>query len=56
MRFINYKIFRSFGTQDRPKPDDFEWIIQQMCKWDNLELDTAQIKKISTQCTGHLIE
>ncbi|MFW1942641.1 ABC transporter substrate-binding protein [Acinetobacter guillouiae] len=49
-------IIRSFGTQDRPKPEDFEWIIQQMCKWDNLELDTAQIKNISAQCTGHLNE
>lgn len=45
-------IIRSFGTQNAVKASDFEWIIQQMCKWDGLELDQTQMKHIIAQCAG----
>lgn len=46
-------IIRSFGTQNTVQASDFEWIIQQMCKWDGLVLDQAQRKHIIAQCTGN---
>ena len=49
------KIIRSFGVQDAVKSSDFEWIMQQMRKWDDLELGPDQIKIIAAQCTGNLI-
>lgn len=41
---------RSFGTQDAIHVADFEWIIQQMCKWDNLQLSPSEIQKIAQGC------
>lgn len=49
------KIIRSFGVQDAVKSSDFEWIMQQMRKWDDLELGPDQIKIIAAQCTGNII-
>ncbi|MDR0237861.1 ABC transporter substrate-binding protein [Acinetobacter sp.] len=45
-------IIRSFGMQNAPKAEDFEWILQQMCEWENLKLDQSQIKAIAVQCVG----
>lgn len=41
--------------QDPPKANDFEWILQQMCKWENLKLDPSQMKAIAVQCIGKSI-
>ena len=49
------KIIRSFGVQDAVKSSDFEWIMQQMRKWDDLALGPDQIKIIAAQCTGNMI-
>ena len=49
------KIIRSFGVQDAVKSSDFEWIMQQMRKWDDLALGSDQIKIIAAQCTGNMI-
>ncbi len=49
------KIIRSFGVQDAVKSSDFEWIMQQMRKWNDLELGSDQIKIIAAQCTGNMI-
>ncbi|MDQ9021478.1 ABC transporter substrate-binding protein [Acinetobacter sichuanensis] len=46
------KIIRSFGTQHPPQSNDFEWMIQQMCKWQNLQLDAKKINAIAMQCIG----
>lgn len=48
-------IIRSFGMQNAPKAEDFEWILQQMCEWENLKLDQSQIKAIAVQCVGKCI-
>ena len=49
------KIIRSFCVQDAVKSSDFEWIMQQMRKWDDLALGPDQIKIIAAQCTGNMI-
>jgi len=33
-----------------PQPEDFHWIFQQMQKWDELQLDQAQVTALSHQC------
>ncbi|AXY59613.1 MULTISPECIES: ABC transporter substrate-binding protein [Acinetobacter] len=49
-------IIRSFGLQKNIKSSDFEWILLQMCKWDNRQLEAEQIQKIANQCTGITIQ
>ena len=45
------KIIQNFVQQDvTPKASDFEWIIQQMQKWDHLDLNNDTISKIAQQC------
>jgi NitT/TauT family transport system ATP-binding protein len=33
-----------------PKTEDFHWIFQQMQKWEELQLDQAQVTTLSHQC------
>lgn len=40
------------GNDATPKLEDFNWIITQMQKWDNLSLDSAEFLKISQSCIG----
>lgn len=46
------KVIRSFGTQSEPNVHDFEWILNQMQKWENLKLEPAEAQKIIRQCIG----
>ena len=44
-------IIQNLVPQDvRPKASDFEWMIHQMQKWDNLEIDDQKIETIAKQC------
>lgn len=44
-------IIHNLVPQDvSPKASDFEWIIHQMHKWDNLELSDENIEQIAKQC------
>lgn len=52
--YKSQNIIRSFGVQHLPATVDFEWIIQQMCKWQNIQLDATQIKAIARQCVGSI--
>ena len=45
-------IIRSFGVQKAPQVDNFKWIVQQMCKWEQLELSLSDIEQIAQQCVG----
>lgn len=49
-------IIRSFGVQKVPQVDHFKWIVQQMSKWEHLELSTAEVEQIAQQCVGIAIE
>lgn len=45
------KIIQQFVENDAtPKVEDFDWLLSQMQKWDNLTLDAAEYKKISHSC------
>ena len=33
-----------------PKVEDFYWLLEQMQKWDELQLDQAQITSLGAQC------
>lgn len=45
------KIIQNLVQQDvTPKTTDFEWIIQQMRKWDHLDITEEQITKVAQQC------
>lgn len=44
------QIIRCFGTQHIPQVEDFEWILQQMNQWDDLNLDAEKIKAIAQSC------
>ncbi|SDC09896.1 ABC transporter substrate-binding protein [Acinetobacter boissieri] len=43
-------IIQNFTEQQKPKVTDFEWIIQQMCKWENLSLTEKEARHIATTC------
>ncbi len=43
-------IIRTFVDHTQPKVTDFEWIIAQMCKWDELKLEKTQITQIANEC------
>lgn len=44
-------IIQNLVPQDvRPKASDFEWMIHQMQKWDNLEVNDQKIETIAKQC------
>ncbi|WP_010112542.1 CmpA/NrtA family ABC transporter substrate-binding protein [Acinetobacter sp. P8-3-8] len=44
-------IIQNLVPQDvRPKASDFEWMIHQMQKWDNLEINDQKIGMIAKQC------
>ena len=47
-------ILRSFGPQDMPRFEDFEWILLQMKHWDHLQLSSQQMKKIAQSCIANL--
>jgi two-component system, oxyanion-binding sensor len=44
-------IIRNFvGESAQPKVDDFIWLLQQMQKWENIEMTAAEKKQIAQQC------
>lgn len=43
-------IINGLGNIAKPQFSDFEWIIQTMNRWDDLELDVDTIKNIASQC------
>lgn len=45
-------IIRCLGVQHEPSANDFEWILKQMQKWENLKLDQAEIERIVGRCIG----
>lgn len=47
-------IIQNFVQQDvTPKTYDFEWIIQQMQKWEDLNISKEQVRIIAQQCCVH---
>lgn len=44
------EIIRSFGTQQRPKTEHFIWILKQMNRWDDLNLDSETINSVAESC------
>lgn len=44
-------IIRNFvGESAEPKVDDFIWLLQQMDKWENIEMTAAKKKQIAQSC------
>ncbi|MCO8078910.1 CmpA/NrtA family ABC transporter substrate-binding protein [Acinetobacter lwoffii] len=44
-------IIRNFvGESAQPKVDDFIWLLQQMQKWEDIEMTAAEKKQIAQQC------
>ncbi|MCF9035379.1 nitrate transporter, partial [Acinetobacter nectaris] len=44
------EVIKNLSDTTKPKAFDFEWIIKQMCKWDNLILEEKEINKFAKMC------
>lgn len=50
-------IIRHFVHESsKPRSEDFKWLIEQMQKWDQIEIDVAEIEQISQNCILYLKE
>ncbi|NHB58514.1 ABC transporter substrate-binding protein [Acinetobacter sp. 194] len=49
------QIIHSFADHSVPKLSDFEWILSQMNKWEDLKLEHNQIQAIAQSCIGRHI-
>lgn len=47
---IQYIIRNFIEDTATPKVEDFEWLIQQMAKWSNVQVNHAELKNLSQQC------
>lgn len=43
-------IIQSFSTLPKPTTDNFKWMIEQMQKWDSLQLEESQVLHIAQKC------